>query len=163
MSQDLEEMKAVTGILRSLNKLTPATIEELRKDAAAFLTADLGPADPEEINAFFDVILAGAELLTTVTDLVRATKLAQVVTPPPAPTEPFDIDGVDFVKLAEHTGDAILKYFRYAHLPPALQPVSRSFAVLAFTTVRDVPRSAERTAGLRKLLEAKDCIVRAAL
>ena len=56
----------------------------------------------------------------------------------------------------------MMKNFRYKHLPPALQEVSKPFCDLA----RDVAskyEGAELTAGLRKLLEAKDCIVRAAL
>jgi len=61
------------------------------------------------------------------------------------------------------SGDRMLPYFRFAHLPPALQDVSGSFAVQATFIVSRVSSSAERTAGLRKLLEAKDCIVRAAL
>ena len=57
--------------------------------------------------------------------------------------------------------DPILKYFAYSHLPPDLQIVSAPFASLAYSMVVFVPRSPERTAGLRKLLEAKDCFVRA--
>jgi hypothetical protein len=56
----------------------------------------------------------------------------------------------------------ILKYFSYEHLRPELQEVSRPFCILA----RDMAtrfEGPELTAGLRKLLEAKDCLVRAAL
>jgi len=59
--------------------------------------------------------------------------------------------------------DAILRFFHYAHLPPGLQARSAPFCALARTIIDSTPRNAERTAGLRKLLEAKDCIVRAAL
>jgi hypothetical protein len=52
---------------------------------------------------------------------------------------------------------------QYKHLPPVPQRVSRSFAVMAAETVANTPRSPERTATLRKLLEAKDCAVRANL
>jgi excisionase family DNA binding protein len=57
---------------------------------------------------------------------------------------------------------AILRYFEYAHLPEHLQRYSEPFHTLAqqFAAELDGP---ELTAGLRKLLEAKDCIVRAAL
>jgi hypothetical protein len=57
---------------------------------------------------------------------------------------------------------AILRFFEYQHLPPHLQDVSRPFCELA----RDLAErfeGAELTTGLRKLLEAKDCIVRSAL
>jgi hypothetical protein len=58
--------------------------------------------------------------------------------------------------------EAILKYFAYEHLPEKLQKVSRPFCDLARSMAEkfDGP---ELTAGLRKLLESKDCMVRAAL
>lgn len=59
--------------------------------------------------------------------------------------------------------EPILKHFSYGHLPPHLQEVSRPFGELAQKMVTDLPRCAERSAGLRKLLEAKDCAVRALL
>jgi len=58
---------------------------------------------------------------------------------------------------------AILRYFEYAHLPPHLQIASRPAAVLAHQMADSLPQGPELTAGLRKLLEAKDCFVRAAL
>lgn len=57
----------------------------------------------------------------------------------------------------------ILKFFQYEHLPPALQEISRPFGDLARWMVSVLPDSAERSAGLRKLLEAKDCAVRASM
>jgi len=57
----------------------------------------------------------------------------------------------------------ILKYFRYEHLPPKMQEVSKSFCDLAITLELNLPDGPEKSAGLRKLLEAKDCCVRAAL
>lgn len=57
----------------------------------------------------------------------------------------------------------ILKYFAYEHLPEKLAAVSRPFGELAAAMVATLPPSAELSAGLRKLLEAKDCAVRAAL
>ena len=58
--------------------------------------------------------------------------------------------------------EAMLRYFAYEHLPPALQEVSRPFAELALDMATRL-EGPELTAGLRKLLEAKDCMVRAAL
>lgn len=66
-----------------------------------------------------------------------------------------------FAELAKD--DPIVKYFAYAHLPPHLQPASKPFGDLALHICAALPRCAERTAALRKLLEAKDCAVRAAL
>ncbi len=57
----------------------------------------------------------------------------------------------------------ILQFFQYGHLPPGLQAVSGQCANLAQDMVRFLPDGPELTAGLRKLLEAKDCFVRAAL
>jgi hypothetical protein len=57
----------------------------------------------------------------------------------------------------------ILKYFEYAHLPPHLQLVSAPIGTVAKLMDQDLPDCAEKSAGLRKLLEAKDCFVRAAL
>ena len=57
----------------------------------------------------------------------------------------------------------IMRFFRYEHLPENVQPVSKSFKDLARLLNGMIPDSAEKSAGLRKLLEAKDCMERAAL
>lgn len=56
---------------------------------------------------------------------------------------------------------AILEFFEFKHLPEHLREVSRPFCDLAFEMARTLPKGAETSAGLRKLLEAKDCAVRA--
>jgi hypothetical protein len=58
--------------------------------------------------------------------------------------------------------EAILKHFNYDHLPPHLQKVSKPFHELAWMSAANLD-GPELTAGLRKLLEAKDCMVRAAI
>jgi hypothetical protein len=55
----------------------------------------------------------------------------------------------------------ILQFFKYTHLPPHLQDVSKPFCDLAHHVVATLPRNPERTVALRKLLEAKDAAVRA--
>ena len=55
----------------------------------------------------------------------------------------------------------LLQFFAYAHLPAPLQAVSKPFCELAQQLVTSLPRNPERTTALRKLLEAKDCAVRA--
>lgn len=55
----------------------------------------------------------------------------------------------------------LLKWFDFAHLPKDLQVVSAKCFELASSIDALLPDSAEKTAGLRKLLEAKDCFVRA--
>ena len=57
----------------------------------------------------------------------------------------------------------IMKYFEFAHLPPKLQDISRPIAELAAQMDTTLPDGPEKSAGLRKLLEAKDCFVRANL
>jgi hypothetical protein len=59
--------------------------------------------------------------------------------------------------------DRMLQFFEYAHLPPRLQEISKPFGEMAQQICATLPSNPERTAGLRKLLEAKDCIVRAKL
>lgn len=59
--------------------------------------------------------------------------------------------------------DPMLQFFAYQHLPDDLQGISRPFGELANLIVATLPRNPERTVGLRKLLEAKDCAVRARL
>jgi hypothetical protein len=73
--------------------------------------------------------------------------------------------------------EPMLQFFQYNHLPAGLQLVSRPFCDLAHAMVHGdnvpeagtttfgppLPRNPERTVALRKLLEAKDCAVRAAL
>jgi hypothetical protein len=60
---------------------------------------------------------------------------------------------------------AVLRYFEFDHLPEGrLQDVSSAFYGLAHDLVDDLGlEGPEFTVCLRKLLEAKDCAVRAAL
>lgn len=60
-------------------------------------------------------------------------------------------------------GHYLLQFFEYKHLPEHLQAVSRPFGDLAYWIVSNLPDNPERTTSLRKLLEAKDCSVRANL
>ncbi len=57
----------------------------------------------------------------------------------------------------------ILRHFAFEHLPPHLREVSEPFGVLAAELDKRLCECAEKSAGLRKLLEAKDCFVRAKL
>ena len=60
------------------------------------------------------------------------------------------------------TETTILKFFTYSHLPEHLQGVSKLIGDVA-VQLDELPHSEEKSAGLRKLLEAKDCFVRASL
>jgi hypothetical protein len=57
----------------------------------------------------------------------------------------------------------LLRWFEHDHLPAHLQAVAEQFQLLAHAMADEYPDSPELTAGLRKLLEAKDCCVRAAV
>lgn len=57
----------------------------------------------------------------------------------------------------------LCRWFDYEHLSDALRKPSAICADTAQVMVDNLPDSAELTAGLRKLLEAKDCFVRATL
>jgi hypothetical protein len=57
---------------------------------------------------------------------------------------------------------AVLAFFEYGHLPPRLQEISARFYSLAHVVASEL-EGPEVTVCLRKLLEAKDCAVRASL
>jgi len=57
----------------------------------------------------------------------------------------------------------IMRFFKYQHLPKDLAEVSSAICNIAKIYDNFLPDCAEKSAGLRKLLEAKDCFVRAAL
>lgn len=57
----------------------------------------------------------------------------------------------------------LLQFFAYEHLPAQLQAVSKPFGDLARDLAASLPANAERNTAMRKLLEAKDCAVRAVL
>lgn len=57
----------------------------------------------------------------------------------------------------------ILKYFQYAHLPSNLQVISGKVFEIVHWMENHLPECAEKDVGLRKLLEAKDCFIRAEL
>jgi hypothetical protein len=59
--------------------------------------------------------------------------------------------------------EKMLQFFEYAHLPPHLQAVSQPFGELAKTLTCTLPANPESAVAMRKLLEAKDCAVRAVL
>jgi hypothetical protein len=57
----------------------------------------------------------------------------------------------------------LLQFFEYSHLPKHLQDVSMPFAELAHLIENTLPNNPEKSTALRKLLEGKDCAVRAVL
>ncbi|UNH40944.1 hypothetical protein [Moellerella wisconsensis] len=57
----------------------------------------------------------------------------------------------------------IMEFFKYEHLPERLKAISKPICDLAIQMDETLPESAEKSVGLRKLLEAKDALVRASL
>ena len=57
----------------------------------------------------------------------------------------------------------VLEFFEFQHLPGHLQAVSSPFRTIAYDMADSLPSDPEVMVGLRKLLEAKDCFVRAAV
>lgn len=121
----------VAGEPRAL--LTPDTVWGQRE-----ISEHLTPIAPESARQLSGEILAGR------------------------PVKWFLHDGtVIFLAPALHPAiAAILKFFSYAHLPKHLQERSEPFAKLA-DELAFGPQNDETAAALRKLLEAKDCAVRA--
>lgn len=63
----------------------------------------------------------------------------------------------------KYNPSAIMKYFEYKHLPERLQAISQPICEAAIHMDKTLPDGPEKSAGLRKLLEAKDCFVRAGI
>jgi hypothetical protein len=57
----------------------------------------------------------------------------------------------------------VLQYFSWEHLPEFLQEVSKEVGELAFKMADTLPETRELYVGLRKLIEAKDALVRTKL
>lgn len=57
----------------------------------------------------------------------------------------------------------LLRFFSFNHLSGHPQTISQACTYLAHEMVTHLPDGPELSAGLRKLLEAKDCFVRAAV
>lgn len=65
--------------------------------------------------------------------------------------------------MSKSPSQRLLAYFSYKHLPENLQQISKPLCDLANAMEQNLPDGPEKTTGLRKLLEAKDCFVRSAL
>jgi len=76
-------------------------------------------------------------------------------------------DTEEFIKaMADKNNQAkteALQFFAYQHLPEHLRAVSQQFCEMAHEVYDSLPDNVERSMALRKLLEAKDCAVRALL
>jgi hypothetical protein len=57
----------------------------------------------------------------------------------------------------------LIRYFENSHLKPPLAGISQTFKDMALYIDSKLPDGSEKSTSLRKLLEAKDAAVRAAL
>jgi hypothetical protein len=55
----------------------------------------------------------------------------------------------------------IIRFFEFSTLPESQQALGQQVGELAVQAASTLPDSAEKAAGLRKLLEARDCFLRA--
>lgn len=79
-----------------------------------------------------------------------------------SPAHAFETGYKEIVTPADKPTE-ITRFFAVDHLPWKIAPIADYCRDLALTMDAILPASAEKTAGLRKLLEAKDCFVRAGL
>lgn len=56
-----------------------------------------------------------------------------------------------------------MEFFEYDHLPPELKEVSKPICDLAHEMDENLDNNEEKAAGMRKLMEAKDCFVRSVM
>lgn len=59
--------------------------------------------------------------------------------------------------------DPMLQFFVYSNLRTDLQDIAKPFGDLAQWIIDTIPNNAERALSMRKLLETRDCILRAKL
>lgn len=57
--------------------------------------------------------------------------------------------------------ESIMQFFAYDHPMTGAVPLLADFHTLAHNVVKEIPRNPERTVALRKLLEAKEAMMRA--
>ena len=81
--------------------------------------------------------------------------------PGPIASAQFDVPVPEPVEVKIKT--STLAFFEYEHLPIHLQKISQPFCELADLMEEMLEASPEKSAGMRKLLEAKDCFVRCGL
>lgn len=71
-----------------------------------------------------------------------------------------DPDDVIVLKSKRNKQHELMQFFAYEHLPKEKQQYSKPFGILAKMLDENLPENSEKTAALKRLLEAKDCAVR---
>jgi ATP-dependent Clp protease ATP-binding subunit ClpA len=166
-------------------------VEKLRRNLASYLDSELGDlvtdgSEDSKPTAGFQRVIqravihvqsSGREEVTGANVLVaifaeRASHAAHFL----QGQEMTRYDAVNFIShgIPKRSGatesrptfveeEPLLQFFADEHLPDHLQERSRPFADLARRLVETLPSNPERSMALRKLLEARDCAVRAKL
>lgn len=115
-----------------------------------------GPSNPDAMaKAFADQLASGCSVVSaTLTHWPDSTPIVDDIK-----------NGVRLYRSFDAGWDSefLLQFFSFHHLPETLQAISRPFCHAAHLLIATLPRNPERTVALRKLLEAKDCAVRAAI
>ena len=104
-----------------------------------------------DCNCRFSVIIPEGVNESYAPEFVGNTKLAELIERPNPDQQSY-----------HPSIKEVLKFFSYSHLPPHLRAISKPFKDLA-DRIAARSSNAETTVALRKLLEAKDAAVRAAL
>lgn len=101
-----------------------------------------------------DVFLGDVEFVVSVPATFNVSTLARVIS-----------EELSVSENREHHPDVehLLSLFEYTHLPPHLRTISAQFWNVAHDMVRRLDYGTELLVGMRKLLEAKDCMVRQAV
>lgn len=132
-------------------ELITAAINVLRHTRGEIANDKFGICDKWSGNNRRLLIIAAGLLVAEVDRLDRASNREDSVKAKPKP--PQNDDAV-----------ALLKWFTYQHLAnEELRATSRRFSIMAQMIIESMSPSVERSFCIRKLLEAKDCAVRATL
>lgn len=137
-------------------------LDKQERDDAAYDRSTEAQADAQKLKDHWESRLTEARTKTTEWPHDRSTDgiAAAVETASAIPGTDADSGPRDRAIVDE---EPILKFFEHEHLPERLAKISRPFFELAFRVFYTQPAGAERSTALRKLLEAKDAAVRAAL
>ena len=114
-----------------------------------------GVADRIARAAVQDLLGAGHSIATATCYVEGRSVVDDLMAPDPAPGE-ANAEALE-------SRLPILRFFEFGHLPEDVQAIASPFRRVALRMANRLPASAETAAGLRKLLEAKDCAVRAYL
>lgn len=111
-----------------------------------------------------DAITLLASARHKVADFVDGPEVARKYQMPTTLRDPDDDETLTHRVVSAAVHEPLLRHFRFAHLrSERMRSTSRAFTKLALLIADTMPGSAERTVALRKLVESKDCAVRAVI